>query len=210
MHLTIGQSVYLFIIQWESHSLEMDCYCLEKILLCVCRQYILLMTFGYTTLQRDSAIIMKESQPAMASVVQNHAPLFPILFLSLCLCSNLKYSRSSGCATWTQATCQGLSTCLAMSAPCEGNKLFGSYGCESLDFSLSFSHISSSCVSDCHFAQLWPVVICQVLRQKRCNTDHRCLSHMVYTYLHSNAWVSSVMQTNVFDPAQLTLDKGIV
>lgn len=46
---------------------------------------------------------------------EQHDPLF----LFLCLSANLKYSMSSSCATWTKATCQGLSTCLATSAPCE-------------------------------------------------------------------------------------------
>ena len=52
---------------------------------------------------------------------EQHVPLFLFLdfFLSLSLCADLKYSKSSGCATWTKATCQGLSTCLATSTPSE-------------------------------------------------------------------------------------------
>lgn len=47
-----------------------------------------------------------------------------------------------------------------------------------------------------HFAQIWPTVICQVLRQSCCRTAV-CHTHDMI-YLHADTWISNVMQTNVF------------
>lgn len=62
----------------------------------------------------------------MSGVVQDSTLLFPLRFSVFTHTEsffflNLKHRRSSSCATWTQATCQGLSACLATSTPCESS-----------------------------------------------------------------------------------------
>lgn len=101
-----------------------------------------------------------ESKPAvmthveMSAIVQDKTLFLFLRFLLLCISSNLKCSRSSGCATWTQATCQGLSTCFATSAPCESSG-------ESCSEAMAESLLTSPdrfcfvlCLSVRHFAQL--------------------------------------------------------
>lgn len=99
------------------------------------------------SLHRDTAVF-DEREPGMlthqemAGCVRNRTLSFPSCvsrLLSVCL-SNLKYSRIAGCATWTQATCQGLSTCLATSTPCESWEVCCSEA-TALAYPL-FSHIS--------------------------------------------------------------------
>lgn len=99
------------------------------------------------SLHRDTAVF-DEKEPGMlthqeiAGCVQNSTLSFLSCvsrLLSVCL-SNLKYSRITGCATWTQATCQGLSTCLATSTPCESWEVCCSEA-TALAYPL-FSHIS--------------------------------------------------------------------
>lgn len=129
-------------------------------------------------MQRAIAVMMRRepatlTHPEMAAVVQNSTLLSLSLFvcacvslpLSNCLSSNLKCSRGSGCATWTQATCQGLSTCLATSAPCESSRVSCSEAMAEIvltPLALSLSHIFFTASQICHLAQRWPVVFCHV------------------------------------------------
>lgn len=91
----------------------------------------------------------------MAGVVQNStlSSRFAVSkFLFFCL-SNLRYSRITGFATWTQATCQGLSTCLATSTPCESlEACFSEAMAKSLYTPLLFSYFFF-CLSHCHFGK---------------------------------------------------------